>query len=71
MAIGVVCDDPRQFVPASGQQWTSLSVLGQSKHHSILKDTEDTRVSFIQTEPSFGINQTRMSALSKLIMRVG
>ncbi|KAK1927792.1 hypothetical protein DB88DRAFT_507865 [Papiliotrema laurentii] len=54
----VICDDPRQFVPPTGQSWTSLSDLQQSRTHEVKRDEEDHRVSFIHTTPGFGINQT-------------
>ncbi|WVQ79136.1 hypothetical protein IAT38_001231 [Cryptococcus sp. DSM 104549] len=53
-----ICEDPRQFVPESGQAWSSLAELGSSSKHSLLPDKEDARVNHIQTEPPFGINQT-------------
>ncbi len=56
---GPICENPRQFVPASGQSWTSLSKLGSTRTHSLLRDDQDGRITFIQTEPAFGINQTR------------
>ena len=56
---GPICEDPRQAVPASGQKWTSLAELGEDHHHSLLQDEEDHRITFIQTEPGFAINQTR------------
>lgn len=55
----MICEDPRQFVPESGQSWTNLSDLGQNRTQSLLRDKEDDRISLIQTEPPFGINQTR------------
>lgn len=53
-----ICEDPRQFVPASGQSWTTLAELQSSRTTSLLRDDEDSRITFIQTEPAFGINQT-------------
>jgi len=63
---GVICEDPRQFVPATGQAWTSLSDLLSSRKHSFQRDEEDERISFIHTEPAFGINQTRMRLASSV-----
>ncbi len=62
---GVICEDPRQFVPDSGQGWTTLSDLMESRTHKLTPDKEDARVRFIHTEPAFGINQTRRSVSAK------
>ena len=59
LRVGPICEDPRQFVPASGQSWTTLAELQSSRTTSLLRDDEDSRITFIQTEPAFGINQTR------------
>jgi hypothetical protein len=56
--VGPICEDPRQFVPESGQTFTSLAQLGDRVHH-VTPDKEDGRIAFISTEPGFGINQTR------------
>lgn len=54
-----ICLDPRQFVPATGQSWTSLRKLAEEKHtNKIVADQQDERVCFILTEPSTGIGQT-------------
>ncbi|GHJ85191.1 hypothetical protein NliqN6_1593 [Naganishia liquefaciens] len=54
-----VCLDPRQFVPPSGQAWTSLRRLAEEGHvNKIVPDEQDERIAFIQTEPSTGIGQT-------------
>lgn len=55
----MICEDPRQAVPATGQTWTSLTELSSSRRNTILQDVEDERVQFILTEPAFAINQTR------------
>ena len=39
-AAGVICEDPRQFVPASGQEWTTLAELGERHRHTLLTDEE-------------------------------
>ncbi|KAF2234465.1 hypothetical protein EV356DRAFT_151623 [Viridothelium virens] len=53
-----ICDDPRQFVPPQGQEWTSLRQL---KHEGYTnkwqQDAVDKRVWSIWTEPKFGIGQ--------------
>lgn len=38
------------------------------RHHVVTGDKEDGRISFISTEPGFGINQTRMSLLKEVLM---
>ncbi|WVF66059.1 hypothetical protein IAT40_000797 [Kwoniella sp. CBS 6097] len=59
-----ICLDPRQYVPASGQQWTTLAELykdpesAKERKHRLLVDEKDERISMIVTEPGFGINQT-------------
>jgi hypothetical protein len=60
-AVGPICEDPRQFVPASGQAWTNLAELGPSRTVSIVRDDEDVRISSINVDPPVGINQTRGS----------
>ena len=59
LTAGLICNDPRQFVPDAGQSWTSLAQLSGDRKNRLLVDKEDRRVTFIQTEPGFGINQTR------------
>jgi hypothetical protein len=56
----VICEDPRQFVPASGQEWTSLADLTtQGRVNSLHPDAEDSRITLIHCDPGFGISQTR------------
>ncbi|KAK5172166.1 uncharacterized protein LTR77_003804 [Saxophila tyrrhenica] len=52
-----ICDDPRQFVPAAGQSWTTLSDLQSSHKNTWTQDTVDSRIWSISTEPKFGIGQ--------------
>jgi hypothetical protein len=59
----VICNDPRQAVPASGQAWTTLAEMGGGMKNTLIRDWEDGRISFIGTEPGFGIHQTRMSPI--------
>ncbi|KAJ9128353.1 hypothetical protein QFC24_000646 [Naganishia onofrii] len=43
-----ICLDPRQFVPATGQSWTSLRKLAEEEHtNKIVPDQEDKRVPLI------------------------
>ncbi|WWC66731.1 uncharacterized protein I206_100636 [Kwoniella pini CBS 10737] len=53
-----ICEDPRQFIPSTGQEWTNLYDLGQDRKHVLLQDEIDERISFISVEPGFAINQT-------------
>ena len=43
--------DPRQFVPPSGQSWTTLSDLQKSHENKWQQDPHDPRVTCIWTEP--------------------
>ncbi|WWC85986.1 uncharacterized protein L201_000857 [Kwoniella dendrophila CBS 6074] len=61
----LICEDPRQAIPATGQEWTNLIELGnnpgeggENRKHVILKDEEDDRISLISCKPGFAINQT-------------
>ena len=49
-----ICEDERQYVPAGGQQWTSLAALRES-HGNWIRD--DGGFTGIGTEPSFAIGQ--------------
>ena len=51
----VICEDPRQFVPEQGQQWTTLPRL-RSGHHNVVRDAEPG-LTEIWTEPRFAIGQ--------------
>lgn len=49
--------DPRQFVPPTGQSWTSLRQV-RPKHRNIFTpDSVEPRMTSIHTEPKFGIGQ--------------
>lgn len=56
-----ICDDPRQFVPASGQSFTTVSELkasSEAHYHNVFEPYPgDDRITYIRTEPSFGIGQ--------------
>lgn len=68
----MICEDPRQAVPASGQSWTSLSELSaEGRRNTIVKDKDDERVGFIGVEPAFGINQHRKWFQAHLTRRRG
>lgn len=54
------CDDPRQYVPRTGQSFTTLAELRTHTEHKnlIIKvDESDEKFWTIRTEPAFGINQ--------------
>ncbi|KAF2421006.1 hypothetical protein EJ08DRAFT_597953 [Tothia fuscella] len=56
-----ICDDPRQFVPPTGQEWTSLAKLREQGFKNVwTKDEVDDRVWFITSEPKIGIGQRAM-----------
>jgi hypothetical protein len=50
-----ICDDPRQYVKASGQQWTTLERLRKT-HRNTLRHEEPGLVS-LGIEPHFAIGQ--------------
>lgn len=56
----VICDDVRQYVPPSGQQWTTLDTLqgGHTNGWRALKDD----LFEIRTEPAVGIGQQALLA---------
>jgi hypothetical protein len=54
-----ICRDPRQFVPASGQAWTSIRALSDQGTQTELLETHDPRIWRISNDPSVGIGQTR------------
>ncbi len=49
-----ICEDARQYVPDSGQRWTTLEALREGHTAEIGADGEYTGIG---TEPSFGIGQ--------------
>ncbi len=51
----LICDDERQFVPASGQSWTSGDALAEA-HRNAWRRHEPGLLS-VQTVPAFAINQ--------------
>ncbi|MGY5776128.1 MBL fold metallo-hydrolase [Rhizobium sp. LEGMi135b] len=50
-----ICEDERQFVPQSGQEWTDMASLGQ--RHAIVWNEESEGVHSLQLSPHFGIGQ--------------
>lgn len=49
-----ICSDERQYVPLSGQTWTTLDELASDHHNELREDAELTGVG---TEPAFAIGQ--------------
>jgi hypothetical protein len=52
----VICDDERQWVPRTGQRWTTLESLVAEGHTSDIRPLEDG-LTGIGTSPSFAIGQ--------------
>ena len=53
-----ICDDPRQFVPTTGQEFTTLRELRRGEYKNKRKSLDDDdRFWSIWTEPKFGIGQ--------------
>ncbi|EAU36488.1 conserved hypothetical protein [Aspergillus terreus NIH2624] len=56
-----ICDDPRQYIPPTGQSWTTLRALQTSKnyHNDFVPDTThpDALIA-IHTTPKLGIGQS-------------
>ena len=50
-----ICEDERQYVPPSGQEWTTLDVLRQT-HHTVIKPQEPG-LTGIGVHPDFAIGQ--------------
>ncbi|KAF2636593.1 hypothetical protein P280DRAFT_408934 [Massarina eburnea CBS 473.64] len=46
-----ICDDPRQYVPPTGQTWTSLNECAQTQHNECTTDAHDPRIHYISTLP--------------------
>jgi hypothetical protein len=51
-----VCEDERQYVPPSGQQWTDLATLRAGEHTGLVRD-EGPGVVGIGCRPKFAIGQ--------------
>ncbi len=58
----LICTDERQFVPASGQSWTTLEGLRNA--HSNKFRRLATGLMTIETTPAFGIGQRAILARS-------
>ncbi len=51
-----ICEDERQYVGWTGQQWTTLPEMIANGYHNVLRD-EDRGVTSITTVSAFGIGQ--------------
>ena len=54
-----ICEDPRQYVPPEGQQWTTLDELRSDHRNEV---GEDAGFTGFGTEPSFAIGQRLLLA---------
>jgi glyoxylase-like metal-dependent hydrolase (beta-lactamase superfamily II) len=54
-----ICEDPRQYVPPEGQQWTTLDELRFDRRNEL---REDAGFTGIGTQPSFAIGQRLLLA---------
>lgn len=52
-----ICDDPRQFVPASGQSFSTLGELGRTHRNEFTPCAADPRLTFISSTPRLAIGQ--------------
>ncbi|EXJ82554.1 hypothetical protein A1O3_06367 [Capronia epimyces CBS 606.96] len=53
-----ICDDPRQFVPETGQSFTTLANLQAGNYKNVFEPCKQNgNVVEIWTEPKFGIGQ--------------
>jgi glyoxylase-like metal-dependent hydrolase (beta-lactamase superfamily II) len=52
-----ICDDPRQYVPPSGQSFITLADLREAHKNIFTPYAGDERLTFIQSEPKVGIGQ--------------
>src|SRR5258705_341760 len=57
-----ICIDERQFVPASGQSWTTLDGLRNAHSNKVRRLAE--RLTTIESTPAFGIRQRAILASS-------
>ncbi|KAH7086680.1 hypothetical protein FB567DRAFT_496128 [Paraphoma chrysanthemicola] len=46
-----ICDDPRQYVPAAGQTWSSLNAEQGLQKNTFETDAKDNRIHYITTKP--------------------
>jgi len=53
----LICDDERQWVPRSGQAWTTVGELVEAGHRTVVEELEPGLIG-IGTAPTVGIGQT-------------
>jgi hypothetical protein len=53
-----ICDEERQYVNQSGQSWTTLEAMRESKEHSNEIVEDEQGLYSIKTKPEFAIGQT-------------
>jgi hypothetical protein len=56
LEVCAICSDERQWVPAEGQQWTTLEELASAGHRTALRELEDDLFG-LTVEPGVGIAQ--------------
>ncbi len=60
----LICSDERQWVPRSGQAWTTVGELAAAGHTTVVEELEPGLVG-IGTEPAVGIGQTGKLVLTE------
>ncbi len=55
-SVCVICEDERQWVPPSGQRWTTLAELSEAGHHSVVRVVEPG-LTGIGADPPVAIGQ--------------
>ncbi len=55
-SVCLICDDERQYVPAGGQQWTTMAELAGAGYTNRIRNAEPG-VESVHTTPRFGIGQ--------------
>lgn len=55
-----ICSDPRQFVPPTGQSFTTLADVSREHRNEFTPYAGDPRLVFIETTPKFAIGQRAM-----------
>lgn len=57
-----ICDDERQSVPDTGQQWTNLNMLAEK--HSVIVKKLNEQLYELKTAPSFAIGQRALLVIT-------
>ncbi|TVY06939.1 MBL fold metallo-hydrolase [Paenibacillus cremeus] len=53
-----ICEDERQYVPLTGQAWTTLELMRESGRYSNVISQDETHLYSLRTNPGFAIGQT-------------